>query len=74
MGSINVIQTYGEVKKVLLSISGNHDRPWHKAVANIPDVALPYQVRVIHSSFTLAQTFLKWRSGSLWKGFSSCRL
>jgi hypothetical protein len=44
MGSINVVQAYGQIKKVLLNISGNRDRPWHKAVVNISDVVLPYKV------------------------------
>ena len=44
MGSINVVQAYGQVQKVLLSMSGNHDRPWHKALVNIPDVNQPYEI------------------------------
>ena len=45
MGSINVLQVYGQVRKVLLSMSGNRDRPWHKAVVNISDVEQPYKVK-----------------------------
>ena len=45
MGSINVLQIYGQVRKVLLSMSGNRDRPWHKAVVNISDVEQPYKVK-----------------------------
>ncbi|CAB4019037.1 MAM and LDL-receptor class A domain-containing 2, partial [Paramuricea clavata] len=44
MGSINVVQAYGQIRKVLLNISGNRDRPWHKAVVNISDVVLPYKI------------------------------
>ena len=47
MGRMNVVQNYGQVRKVLLSLSGNHDRPWHKATVDIPNVAQPYKVRNI---------------------------
>ena len=47
MGRIDVVQNYGQVRKVLLSLSGNHDRPWRKAFVDIPDVAQPYKVRNI---------------------------
>lgn len=47
MGRIDVVQNYGDVKKALLSLSGNHDRPWRKAVVDIPNMAQPYKVRTI---------------------------
>ena len=47
MGRMNVVQNYGQVRKVLLILSGNHDRPWHKATVDIPNVAQPYKVRNI---------------------------
>lgn len=51
MGAINVFQVYGQIRNVLLSLSGNHDRPWHKAVVNIPDVARLYKVNDIRTYF-----------------------
>jgi hypothetical protein len=46
MGSIDVVQAYKQERKVLLSLSGNHDRPWHKARVNIPDVKQAYKVKM----------------------------
>ena len=47
MGRIDVVQSFGQKRKMLLSLSGNHDRPWRKAVVDIPDVAQPYKVQNI---------------------------
>ena len=62
MGEINVFQQHqdGRRPKRLMTKAGNHERHWHKAWVNIPDVGGPYKVRNYIPQFW----FVNFRSGS----------